>query len=152
MKVAVATCREPPFRPIPFPFLSKLQENRMETNARGNNTPLTSGLPNYTEGTLSKASSGAHSAVNSIAGAADEAARKARPAIDRVAAMAHQAVDTAADAAAPTADWLAEQGESLNAAQKKLLADTCRYVSANPLKSLGIAVVAGFLLSRIILR
>ncbi len=30
--------------------------------------------------------------------------------------------------------------------------DTCCYVSANPLKSVGIAVVAGFVLSRIILR
>lgn len=124
----------------------------METTARGNNTPSTFGLSKNGEGTLTKASSSAHSAVDSLAGAVDEAARKARPAIDRVAAMAHQAVDTAADAAAPTADWLAEKGESLNAAQKKLLADTCSYVSANPLKSLGIAVVAGFLLSRIILR
>jgi len=124
----------------------------METTARGNNTPSTFGFSKNSEGTLTKASSSAHSAVDSIAGVADEAARKARPAIDRVAAMAHQAVDTAADAAAPTADWLAAQGESLNAAQKKLLADTCNYVSANPLKSVGIAVVAGFLLSRIILR
>ncbi len=123
----------------------------METTVRGN-TPLTSGLSGNTDGTLNKASSSAHAAVNSIAGAADEAARKAKPAIDRVAAMAHQAVDSAAGAAAPTADWLAEQGESLNATQKKLVADTCSYVSANPLKSVGIAVVAGFLLSRIILR
>jgi len=66
--------------------------------------------------------------------------------------MAHRAVDTAAGAAAPAADWLAERGESLNTTQKKLVADTCKYVSANPLKSVGIAVVAGFLLSRIILR
>jgi ElaB/YqjD/DUF883 family membrane-anchored ribosome-binding protein len=124
----------------------------METTARGNNTPSTSGFSKNSEGTLTKASSSAHSAVNSIAGAADEAARKAAPAIHRVAAMAHQAVDTAADAAAPAADWLAEQGENLNAAQKKLVADTRSYISANPLKSLGIAVVAGFLLSRIILR
>lgn len=121
----------------------------METTARGN-TPSTSGLSKHTEGTLNKASSSAHAAVDSIAGAADEAARKAKPAIDRVAAMAHQAVDTAAGAAAPTADWLSEQGESLNATQKKLVADTRRYVSANPLKAIGIAVVAGFLLSRII--
>jgi ElaB/YqjD/DUF883 family membrane-anchored ribosome-binding protein len=62
-----------------------------------------------------------------------------------------QAVDKAADAAAPTADWLTEHGESLKATQKKLVADTCSYVSANPLKAVAIAVVAGFLLSRIIL-
>src|SRR5450756_3195957 len=115
----------------------------METTLHGN-TPSTSGLSNNIEGALNKASSSAHAAVNSIVGAADEAARKAKPAIDRVAAMAHQAVDKAAGAVAPTVDWLAEQGESLNATQKKLVADTCSYVSANPLKALGIAVVAGF--------
>jgi ElaB/YqjD/DUF883 family membrane-anchored ribosome-binding protein len=123
----------------------------METTAFGN-TPSTSGLSNSTEGALNKASSSAHAAVNSIAGAADDAARKAKPAIDRVAAMAHQAVEKAAGAAAPTADWLAEQGESLNTTQKKLVADTCSYISANPLKAVGIAVVAGFLLGRIIVR
>ncbi len=122
----------------------------METTAR--NTPSTSGFSTNTENTLSKSSSSAHAAVDTVAGAADEAARKARPAIDQVAAMAHQAVDKAAGVAAPAADWLSEQGESLNATQKKLLADTCSYVSANPLKALGIAVVAGFLLSRIILK
>ena len=123
----------------------------METTARGN-TPSTPGMPGNGEDTLHKASSSAHAAVNSIVGAADEAARKAKPAIDRVAAMAHQAVDKATGAAAPTADWLAEQGESLNTTQKKLVADTCVYISANPLKAVGIAVVAGFVLSRIILR
>jgi ElaB/YqjD/DUF883 family membrane-anchored ribosome-binding protein len=107
-------------------------------------------MPGNGEGTLDKASSSAHAAVNSIAQAADEAARKAKPAIDRVSAMAHQAVDKAAGAVAPTADWLAEQGESLSATQKKVVSDTCNYVSANPMKALGMAVVAGFLLSRII--
>jgi ElaB/YqjD/DUF883 family membrane-anchored ribosome-binding protein len=121
----------------------------METTALGN--PLsTSGIPSNGDGTLHKASSSAHAAVNSIAGAADEAARKVKPAIDHVAALAHQAVDKVAGAAAPTADWLAEQGESLNATQKKLVNDACSYVSANPLKSVGIAIAAGFLLSRIL--
>ena len=123
----------------------------MEITARGN-TPSTSGMSGSNEGILNKASSSAHAAVNSIAGAADEAARKAKPAIDQVSAMAHQAVDKAASAVAPTADWLAEQGDSLNATQKKLVADTCSYVSANPLKAIGIALVAGFLLGRIIVR
>ena len=123
----------------------------METTVRGNISP-TSGLSNFNEGTLNKASSSAHGVVDSNARAADEAARRAKPAIDQAAAMAHQAVDKAASAVLPAADWLSEQGENLNATQKKLVADTCSYVSANPLKSVGIAVVAGFLLSRIILR
>jgi ElaB/YqjD/DUF883 family membrane-anchored ribosome-binding protein len=113
------------------------------------NTPFPPGNGGA-DGTLNKASSSAHAAVNSAAGVADDAARKIKPVIDKVAAMAHQAVDKAAGTAAPTVDWLAEQGDRLNATQKKLAADTCSYVSANPLKSIGIAVVAGFLLSRIL--
>ncbi|HLX82027.1 MAG TPA: hypothetical protein VKS43_15725 [Burkholderiales bacterium] len=74
-----------------------------------------------------------------------------RPAIERVAAMAHQAVDKAAVAAAPTAEWLSGRSEEIQARNAKLLADASSYVSSNPLKAVGIAVVAGFLLSRIIL-
>src|SRR5258706_15422399 len=117
----------------------------METTVRGN-TPSSSGMSGNTEGTLNRASASAHSAVDSMANAADEAARKAKPAIDRVAAMAHQAVDKAAGAAAPAADWLSERGENLSATQKKLVNETCQYVSANPLKAVGIALAAGFLL------
>ena len=123
----------------------------METIVRGN-TPSTSGMSNNTEGTLNKASSSAHAVINSITEAADETERKARPAIDQVAAMAHHAVDKAAGAAAPTVDWLTEQGESMNTMQKQLIADTRSYVSANPLKAVGIAAVAGFLLSCLIRR
>ena len=120
----------------------------MDSTARGSSLPG-SGIPGNNDGTLNRASSSAHAAVDSMASAADAAARKAKPAIDKVAAMAHQAVDKAAEAAGPAADWLTEQGDSLNATQKKLVADTCSYISAHPLKSVGIAVVAGFLLSRL---
>lgn len=82
-------------------------------------------------------------------GFVSESASASEPVIARVAAVAHQAVDKAAGAATPTVDWLAERGESLNATQKKLAADACSYVSANPLKAVGIAAVAGFLLSRL---
>ena len=120
----------------------------METTAH--NTPATSGFPNTGQDALSKVSSSAHAAVGSIASAADEAVNKAKPAIDRVAAVAHQAVDKVAVAAAPTAEWLSQQGESLNATQKKVVEDVCKYVSANPLKALAMAAAAGFLLGRII--
>jgi len=123
----------------------------METIAR-DNTPSTSGMLHNTQGAVNKASLSAHAVVNSIAGAADEAASKAKPAIDQVAAMAHQAVDKAAGVAAPTVDWLTEQGKSINASQKQLVADTRSYVSANPLKAVGMAMVAGFVLGRLIRR
>ena len=123
----------------------------MENNAR-DNTPSNSGILHNSEDAVNKASLSAHAAVDSIAGAADEAATKAKPVIDQIAATAHQAVDRAAGAAAPTVDWLTEQGESINASQKQLVAQTRDYVSTNPLKAVGIAVVAGFLLSHLIRR
>jgi ElaB/YqjD/DUF883 family membrane-anchored ribosome-binding protein len=64
--------------------------------------------------------------------------------------MAHDAVDKAAAAAAPAAEWLRTQGHDLAAMEKKLVDDACKYVAANPLKSVAIALAAGFLLSRII--
>ena len=118
----------------------------MENSVRAN-ASLPSGYP---DGALNKASSGAHATVDSLAGAADQAVRKAKPAIEHAAAIAHQAVDKAANAAAPAADWLSQQGESLTAAQKQLVADTTRYIAANPLKSVAIALAAGFVISRIV--
>ena len=123
----------------------------METIAR-DNTPPTAGMLPDTEGAVNKASLSAHSVVNSIVEAADSAASKAKPAIDQVAAMAHQAVDRAVGAAAPRLDWLTEQGASINASQEQLVADTRVYVSANPLKAVGMAVVAGFVLGYLIRR
>ena len=108
-------------------------------------TPKTSGT---LDSALSKASTGAHAAVNTMADAADGAIRKTKPAIDKVATMAHQVVDKAAASAAPAADWIEDKGQQLDQTQKKLVNDTCAYISANPLTSLGLAVLAGFLLSR----
>ena len=93
---------------------------------------------------VNKAALGAHSAV-------DEAASKAKPAINRVADYAHSAVDKAAGVAAPAADWLDEHGQDLKATQDKLVAATSDYMRANPFKALGIAVVAGVLIGRIVL-
>ncbi|MDI6745590.1 MAG: hypothetical protein QMD17_00455 [Rhodocyclaceae bacterium] len=61
------------------------------------------------------------------------------PAIDQVAAMAHQVVDKAAASVALVSEWLGEQGECLNATQKKLVTDTSAYIAANPLMSAGLA-------------
>jgi ElaB/YqjD/DUF883 family membrane-anchored ribosome-binding protein len=124
----------------------------MESASYGNTVNSTTGLSTGSgESALNKATSSAHSAVDSFANAADEATRKVKPKIDKVAAMAHDVVDKAAGAAADTADKLTARSESLSAAQKKLVSDTCSYVSANPLKSVGIAALAGFILARIIL-
>lgn len=120
----------------------------MEHTTLGN-TPTFGNSPTN-DSVLTKTTAGAHAAVNTMAEAADGAARKAKPAIDQVAAMAHQVVDKAAASAAPAVDWLGEQGETLNATQKKLLTNTSAYIAANPLTSVGVAVLAGFLVSRMI--
>lgn len=122
----------------------------MESTGYGN-TPSNPCLANTADNALKQAASSAHSAVDSVANAADDAARKVKPKIEKVATMAHQAVDKAADAAGEKAEWLADRGTSLNASQKRLVADTCNYVSEHPLRSVGVAVLAGFLLSRILL-
>jgi ElaB/YqjD/DUF883 family membrane-anchored ribosome-binding protein len=75
---------------------------------------------------------------------------ESRPALDRVTKAAHEAVDKAADAAAPSAEWLSEQADRLTSTQRTLVDDACSYVTAHPLKSLGLAVAAGFILSRMI--
>jgi ElaB/YqjD/DUF883 family membrane-anchored ribosome-binding protein len=121
----------------------------MESTTLGN-APNTFGKPPANDGLLTKTTAGAHAAVNSVADAADGAARKAKPAIDQVAAMAHHVVEKAAASATPAADWLGEQGESLNATQKKLVTGTSAYIAANPLMSVGVAVLAGMLISRVI--
>ncbi len=92
---------------------------------------------------LSNATASVHSAI-------DEAAREAQPAIERVAAMAHQATDKVSSAGGQTAEWVNEQSEQLILTQKKVVDETCKYISANPLKAIGIALVAGFLISRIV--
>ena len=121
----------------------------METPAR-TNIPSNTGNSTTGDGALSRAASGVHGAVDKVAGKADDAVRNAKPAIDRAAAIAHQAVDKAASAAAPTAEWLSAKGENLIARKTMLVDDTCKFVSANPVKSIGMALVAGFLISRIL--
>ncbi len=112
--------------------------------------PFASDQPAKGDGVLRKAAIGAHNVVDSVAGAADEAARKAIPAIDRAAEYVHQTVDKAVTGAAPAAEWVNEQATALSATQKKLVSSTRAYVAANPLVSLGIALAAGFLASRLI--
>ena len=70
--------------------------------------------------------------------------------IDTAAQSAHEAVDKIANATNQAAEALGEKGEQLKNAEQKLM-ESCRgYVQDNPITSLGIAVAAGFLLSRVL--
>jgi ElaB/YqjD/DUF883 family membrane-anchored ribosome-binding protein len=59
------------------------------------------------------------------------------------------ALDQAVDATAPAAQWLEEHGEALTARGEKLADRTRKYITANPLQSFGLALAAGYLLSRL---
>jgi len=64
-------------------------------------------------------------------------------------ARAHGAIDQIADAAAPAAQWLEEDADTLAKGRDKFLETTSRYIAAHPLQSLGLAIAAGYLLSRL---
>lgn len=74
----------------------------------------------------------------------------ARPAVDRAAATAHQTVDRMVGAANEAVDSLSAKGEQLKQVQERLVSSSCAYVKENPMMSIGIAIAAGFLLSRLL--
>ncbi|MGR8981496.1 MAG: glycine zipper domain-containing protein, partial [Gammaproteobacteria bacterium] len=55
-----------------------------------------------------------------------------------------------ASATNQAAETLSEKGEQLKNAEKQLMENCRAYVRDNPITSLGIAVAAGFLLSRLL--
>jgi ElaB/YqjD/DUF883 family membrane-anchored ribosome-binding protein len=69
--------------------------------------------------------------------------------MNKAAARLHGAVNEVAGAAAPAARWLEEQGETLAAGGGKLLDHTGKYIAAHPLQSFGLAIAAGYLISRL---
>lgn len=116
------------------------------TNITGNNKgyPATA-ASNPNDGVVNRAAAGANVAIDR---AADNATDTVKPVIDRAAQIAHQAVNKAAAVAAPTADWVRHQGDSLLATQQKISSDAAHYVGAHPWRSLGFALAAGFVISR----
>lgn len=104
-------------------------------NEPGGNSALGRGIEN--------AGTSAHQTIDKVSAAA-------QPVVDRVASSAHSAVDTMTDAAAHAAESLGVKGEQLKDAQLQLSQACSAYMRANPLAALGIAVAAGFVLSRLV--
>jgi len=93
--------------------------------------------------TVDQATSSAHRAI-------DRATDATRPTVEKVAAGAHQLVDKIAGAATTAADKLDTKTGELKDARERLTESCREYVRENPLASIGIAVAAGFLLSRLL--
>jgi ElaB/YqjD/DUF883 family membrane-anchored ribosome-binding protein len=108
----------------------------MDSMSKGNTT---SNVQDATE----RARAAAHSTVDQVADAA-------QPAVERLAAGAHQTVDKLAGAAQTAAQMIGQKGEKMKLAQERLLEDCRGYVRENPITSVGIALAAGYLLSRLI--
>ena len=70
-------------------------------------------------------------------------------ALSKAKTRVHGALDQVVDAAAPAAQWLEEHGEALTVNGAKLIDRTRKYVTANPLQALVLALAAGYLVSRI---
>src|SRR4030065_515617 len=94
------------------------------------------------DGALHKAAMGAHHVVDKVAGAADEAARRAIPVIDRAAEYAHHTVDKTVTGVTPAAGGplappdgpaRAHQAPAWSATQKNRAGRTREDVAANPL-------------------
>lgn len=92
--------------------------------------------------TVSDASATAHSTIDKVSNAA-------RPAVDRLATGAHQAVDKIAGAATTAAESLVVKTEQLKNAHARMTEECRVYVRANPLAAVGVAALAGFVLSRL---
>ena len=67
----------------------------------------------------------------------------AHDSISNINQKAHAALDRASDVATQTADWL-------STSQKDLTHKTCSYVQAKPMRSIGMALAAGFLLAKLL--
>ncbi|MEO8223352.1 MAG: hypothetical protein ABI661_00985 [Gammaproteobacteria bacterium] len=93
--------------------------------------------------TIDQAASATHQSINKVADAA-------RPAVDRLKSGAHDAVDRLADVAGQAADTLSDKGGQLKEMQQRVFEECRVYMRSNPITSLGIAVAAGYFLSRIL--
>lgn len=91
---------------------------------------------------VDKATLAAHESIDSVSEAA-------RPALDHMASSAHTAVDHAGVAASHAAGTIGGKGDQLNAGGQRLIEKAGDFARENPIASLGMAVAAGYLLSRL---
>jgi ElaB/YqjD/DUF883 family membrane-anchored ribosome-binding protein len=92
---------------------------------------------------VDQTTSTAHSTIDKVSDAV-------HPAVDRITASAHQAVDKMANAANTAAEAIGEKSEKMKEVKSRMMADACSYVQEHPLASVGMALAAGFLLSRLL--
>jgi len=90
---------------------------------------------------VDKATAGAHHKI-------DAAQDAARPAVDRLVHGAHATVDTIGEMATHAAETLEVKGEQIHKAKEQVVKVSGDYLHMHPVLSIGLAVAAGYLLSR----
>ena len=100
------------------------------------------GFGNSANRTVDDVTVGAHEKVDQLSDAV-------QPVVDRMASNAHAAIDTVAGAAVTAVDTVGTKGEHLTNAQTKLMETARAYTREQPIAALGIAVAAGWILSRL---
>ena len=78
-----------------------------------------------------------------------ETEKNMKETIDKVSDTAHKAVDKMTHAGYQTAEVIGEKGEQLRTAEEQWVEDYREYIRDKPIRAVGIAVAAGFLLSRL---
>jgi ElaB/YqjD/DUF883 family membrane-anchored ribosome-binding protein len=69
---------------------------------------------------------------------------------DKAANLAHEAGNQIANATHQVAETFTEKSEQIQKAEQRLVKNCSSYIRDNPITSIGIAVAAGFLLSRVL--
>jgi ElaB/YqjD/DUF883 family membrane-anchored ribosome-binding protein len=85
----------------------------------------------------------AHSGIHATADAV-------HPAIDRIASSAHRAVNSADKAANQATDAMARAGNQAGIKGEEIYAAGAGYMRDHPVFTIGVAVAAGYLLSRLL--
>jgi ElaB/YqjD/DUF883 family membrane-anchored ribosome-binding protein len=128
---------------------SNISTEELDMYQPGTLNPASAGSPTSPDGngSLARAVSDASATAH---GTIDKVSNAARPAVDRLATGAHQAVDKLAGAANTAAESLAARTQQIKSAHAGMTEGARDYVRANPLASVGIALAAGIVLSRLI--
>lgn len=92
---------------------------------------------------------GSNMTSGSVRDSAANMSEKAHQGIDKLTQSAHHAVDRVVTAASSAAERLHVSDSKVAHTAQEWTQQTCTYVRAHPLTAIGIAVAAGYLLSRL---
>ncbi len=116
----------------------------MEAQPTPANSKAADAMPDLQQ-RIDRAATGVHAAIDSASGAA-------RPTLDRYVAEAHDLVDRMADAVSASGASLDSKTSEASQLGRHARDEVRGYIDRHPVATLGLALGAGFLLSRLLRR